>query len=116
MSRGTRRKDFQKSENFRKGIGKVQVIHIAPGKPADLSVGFMNVSNCILTDRLILRTFVKGDEEDLLALMSDEDAAQFMRGWRKERFTITIDDFEGEQSGMSVFSTAARNFCNKAYV
>lgn len=66
----------------------------------------MNVSNCILTDRLILRPFVKGDE----------DAAQFMRGWRKERFNITIDDFEGEQSGMSVFSTAARNFCNKAYV
>lgn len=67
----------------------------------------MNVSNCILTDRLILRPFVKGDEEDLLALMSEEytarkagfkpmttisDAASFMRSWRRECYAITERD------------------------
>ena len=67
----------------------------------------MNVSNCILTDRLILRPFVNGDEEDLLALMSDEDtarkagfkpmttisdAASFMRSWRRECYAITERD------------------------
>lgn len=67
----------------------------------------MNVSNCILTDRLILRPFVKGDEKDLLAIMSDEEtarkagfkpmtstqeASRFMRIWRREGYAITERD------------------------
>ena len=96
-----------KSENNRKGSEKVPVIHIAPGNWQVLIVGFMNVSNCILTDRLILRPFVGGDEDDLLAIMSDEDtarkagfkpmsniyeAARFMRSWRTECYAITERD------------------------
>ena len=64
----------------------------------------MNVSNCILTDRLIPRPFIRGDEEDVLEIMKDEntarkagfkpfksveEAGRFMRSWRRECFAIT---------------------------
>lgn len=64
----------------------------------------MNVSNCILTDRLILRPFVKGDEEDILDIMKDEytarkagfkpfkrveEAERFIRSWKHDGFAIT---------------------------
>lgn len=67
-------------------------------------VGFMNVSNCILTDRLIVRPFVKGDEEDVLELMKDdytarkagfkpfksvEEARSFIHSWRREGYAVT---------------------------
>lgn len=65
---------------------------------------FMNASYCIITDRLILRPFVKGDEEDVLELMKDdytarkagfkpfksvEEAERFINTWRYEGYAVT---------------------------
>ena len=67
----------------------------------------MILSNCILTERLILRPFVDGDEEEVFALMSDdyickmagikpyetvEEAESFMERWRNEAYAITERD------------------------
>ena len=64
----------------------------------------MNYTNCIVTDRLILRRFVKEDTKDVFALMSDTYIAEkagfrpfksiysthmFMRDWRDYAFAIT---------------------------
>lgn len=64
----------------------------------------MIVPNCIVTDRLILRHFVEGDENDILSIMSDVETARkagfkpmkditeaesFMRDWRRDGFAIT---------------------------
>ncbi len=87
----------------------------------------MNVFDCILTDRLILRPFVKGDEEDLLAVMSDEDtarkagfkplttiseAARFMRNWRTDCYAITE---RGSDSVIGVIQTPL-NWNRKAFI
>ncbi len=64
----------------------------------------MNYTDCIVTDRLILRRFVKEDKEDVFALMSDPYIAEkagfkpfkslktvqcFMRDWSDDAFAIT---------------------------
>ena len=64
----------------------------------------MILRNCILTERLVLRPFVEGDEYDVFALMSDdyickmagikpfetiEEAESFMKQWRYEAYAIT---------------------------
>ena len=64
----------------------------------------MIVKDCIVTDRLILRRFVGGDEEDVLALMSDDyicrmagfhpfktvgETKKFMDIWAGEAYAIT---------------------------
>lgn len=64
----------------------------------------MIIKDCIVTDRLILRRFVGGDEEDVLALMSDDyicrmagipplktvdEARRFMDTWAREAYAIT---------------------------
>lgn len=65
------------------------------------------IRNCILTERLVLRPFVDGDEEDVLALMSDDyicrmagikpfktlaEARRFMDNWSDEAYAITERD------------------------
>ena len=62
------------------------------------------IRNCILTERLALRSFVDGDEEDVLALMSDDyicrmagikpfksidEAKAFMDNWECEAYAMT---------------------------
>ena len=62
------------------------------------------IRNCFLTERLVLRPFVDGDEEDVLALMSDDyicrmagikpfktldEARRFMDNWADEAYAIT---------------------------
>ena len=64
----------------------------------------MIIKDCILTDRLILRSFVCGDEEDVLALMSDDyicrmagirpfktigEVKKFMNIWADGAYAIT---------------------------
>ena len=64
----------------------------------------MSYTDCIVTDRLILRRLVKEDIEDVFALMSDPYIAEkagfkpfksfdtvqrFMRNWRRDAFAIT---------------------------
>ena len=64
----------------------------------------MIIKDCIVTDRLILRRFVGGDEEDVLALMGDDyicrmagipplktvgEARRFMDTWAREAYAIT---------------------------
>lgn len=64
----------------------------------------MIVKDCIVTDRLILRRFVGGDEEDVLALMGDDytgrmagfrpfrtvgEAKRFMEDWAGEAYAVT---------------------------
>jgi len=64
----------------------------------------MNFTNCIVTDRLILRPFAKGDEQDVLDIMSDHftarcagfkpftkisEAERFIRSWRNGGYAIT---------------------------
>ena len=64
----------------------------------------MIIKDCIVTDRLILRRFVAGDEEDVLALMSDDyickmtgskpyktidEAKRFMDEWADGAYAIT---------------------------
>ncbi|MCR4859993.1 MAG: GNAT family N-acetyltransferase [Bacteroidales bacterium] len=64
----------------------------------------MNILNCIVTDRLILRPLVKGDELDVDDIMKDDYTARmagfkpfksmeesfgFIRRWKREGFAIT---------------------------
>lgn len=62
------------------------------------------IRNCILTERLVLRSFVDGDEEDVLALMSDDyickmagikpfkaigEVKEFMDNWLGAIYAVT---------------------------
>ena len=67
----------------------------------------MIAKNCIVTDRLILRRFVAGDEADVLALMGDDyicrmagvrpfkslrEAENYIDRWRYNAFAVTERD------------------------
>jgi len=88
----------------------------------------MNVTNCIITDRLILRPFVKGDEEDVFDIMKDDytakragfkpmkkvsEAERFIRSWKREAYAITERDSDNVIGIIQV----PRDYCSgKAFI
>ena len=77
----------------------------------------MGNKDCIVTDRLILRRFVAGDEEDVLALMSDDyicrmagihpfkslgEARRFMDNWEWDAYAVTE---RGEDKVIGIIQT-----------
>ena len=64
----------------------------------------MIFSDCIVTERLILRRFAEGEEQDIFALMSDpyicemagiktfksiDSAREFVQAWKRDAYAIT---------------------------
>ena len=64
------------------------------------------IRNCILTERLVLRWFVDGDEEDVLALMSDDYICK-MAGIRPFKTIDEVKEFMADWLG-AVYAVTER--------